>query len=169
LAVCREENQKMSQLLGSPPPVKANFILAHVLGLSDSLKIDRGENDGVKVGLAVMADNILIGRILRVNATTSLVQLLSDPNLKISVITQKDGQTKAKGLLAKLILEQVLHEEKLAKGDLVISTSAAGWPPNLLIGTIGDVLTNNRGLFRQAKVQPLVDYQKLGIVFVINQ
>jgi cell shape-determining protein MreC len=97
------------------------------------------------------------------------VQLLSDPSLKISVITQKDGQTKAKGLLSRLILDQVLQEEKLDKSDLVITTSAGGWPPNLLIGTINDVLANNRGLFRQAKVQPLVDPQNLEIVFVVNQ
>ncbi|MFH1840741.1 MAG: rod shape-determining protein MreC [Candidatus Shapirobacteria bacterium] len=169
VAVCREENQKMARLLGSPPPVKTNFILAHVLGLSDALKIDRGENDGVKTGQAVIADETLIGRIRWVGATVSLVQLISDPGLKIAVITQKDGQTKAKGLLSRLLLDQVLQEEKLDKGDLVISTADGGWPPNLLIGTVSDVLPANRKLFRQAKIQPLVDYQKLNIVFIINQ
>jgi len=168
LVTCQAENAQMKTLLNSPP-VKSDFLLAHVLGYTGALKIDRGESAGVKVGQAVIADKILIGRVLRVRATSSLVQLFTDPALKISVLVQKDGQTQARGLLSNLILDQVVQEEKLSPGDLVISDRAGGWPPSLLIGTISDVLPFKGGLFRQAKIQPLVDYANLDLVFVINQ
>lgn len=180
LSVCLEENEKIKKLLGSPLPAQWQFLEARVIGIAEEMRIDRGQKDGVKEGMMVLSENILVGKVIKVNKNDALVQLLSDTNLKMPVLVKKSspdktkavGGIQARGLLfgqgsEKLLLDRVLQSEDIQKGDLVVTVGEEGWLPDLLIGQIIDVAPKTAEVYQKARVAPLVEVQKLRIVFVV--
>ena len=174
LSSCLEENEKIKKLLGSPLPPQWHFLEARVIGQGEQMKIDKGQRDSVVEGMMVISENILLGRIVSAEENFSLVEKVNSPNVKIPVVIKKPGQAsvQARGLLLgqykdKLFLDRVLQGEQIQKGDLVITSGEEGWRPDLLIGQIEEVLPKSAELYQTARVSPLLDYQKLRIVFIV--
>lgn len=66
--------------------VTANVVRGAVGNFDDDvITIDRGTQDGVQRGMAVVTGAGLVGRVERVDATTAAVLLLSDPSLVVGV------------------------------------------------------------------------------------
>jgi len=173
LNVCLEENERMRKLLGTPLPANWKFIMSRVIGAVPDLKIDKGQNDGVKEGMMVVSENILVGKVVGMSESLSHVQRVDNEGIKIPVVAKKIGAVgvQARGLLVseegQLILDRVLQNEDIQKGDLVVTSGEADWLPDLLIGRIGEVLPKTAEVYRRARVTPFVDYQSLKIVFVV--
>lgn len=170
LSACLEENEKMRALLGVPLPPDWKFLPAKVIGVTDKMRLDKGEKDGVKQGMMVVSENILVGRVDSVEAHFCLVTLPITPNTKIPVVVRADKGIKARGILVsqpgqKLILDKVLQQEDIQPGDLVVTS--ADWLPDLVIGQIEEVLAKPVAIYKKARVSPLVDYHGLRIVFIV--
>lgn len=168
LSSCLEENSQMRRLLGAPLPAKWKFLPAKVIGLSEQMRLDKGEKDKVMSGMMVVSENILVGKIVFVGQDYSLVQLPITSGVKIPVVVKP---SLARGLLigqygGSLILDQVLQEEEIKKGDIV-TTSGDGWLPDLVIGQINEVLPKSAEIFQKAQVKPLANYDELRIVFIV--
>ena len=66
--------------------VTANVVRGAVGNFDDDvITIDRGTQDGVQQGMAVVTGAGLVGRVERADATTAAVLLLSDPSLVVGV------------------------------------------------------------------------------------
>ena len=174
LSSCLEESERIKKLLGSPLPPSWHFLEARVIGQGEQMKIDKGQKENVTEGMMVISENILLGRIVSVEKNFSLVEKVNGPNVKIPVIIKKPGQAsvQARGLLLgqykdKLFLDRVLQGEQIQKNDLVITSGEENWLPDLLIGQIEEVLPKTAELYQTARVSPLIDYQKLRIVFIV--
>jgi len=131
--------------------------------------IDKGEEEGVAQGDLVIVKNIFIGKIAKGSPKKSLVVLPLDPDSKIPAKTNR-----AKGILtgefqAQLLLKEVLHEETLQEGDLVLTTGEGDLEANLVLGEVEDVFKNEKELFQEAKVKPLLDLSKLETVFILKE
>lgn len=174
---CLEENEKMRRMLGAPVSTKWKFLPAKVISVSDQMKIDKGAKDGLKEEMVILSENILVGKITKVGEGSSLVQLPISLGVKIPVVVRRPPFAKAtvgvqaRGLLigeygGRLILDRVLQEEDIQKGDLVV-TAGEDWLPDLIIGQVSEVLPKSAEIYRKALVKPLVDYDKLRIVFII--
>ena len=175
LSVCLEENEALKSLLGAPLPPQWEFLLAQVVGRGEKMKLDLGKKGGVEEGMMVVAENILVGRVISAGESESLVQLPGDPNSKIPVTIKRPGSQgiQAQGLLfgqfgSKLVLDRVLQEEDIQKGDLVTTSGEEGWLPNLVIGQIDEVLPPTAAIYQKARVDSLVDYSLLRLVFVVK-
>lgn len=174
LSVCLEENERMRALLGAPLPPQWKFLSAKVVGMTEKMKIDKGRRDGVREGMMVVSENILVGKVVSVEERSALVQLPTDPASKIPVVVKKPGSlgVQARGLLLPskegLIVDRILQTEDVREGDLVL-TEGEGWLPDLLIGQIQEVLGQEAAIYKQARVSPLIDYETLRIVFVVVQ
>lgn len=174
LSSCQEENEAMRRLLGAPLSPQWQFLPAKVIGLSEKMRLDKGSDDGFREGMMVVSENILVGRVVSVTAETALVQLLTDLGTKIPVVIKKPGSAglQARGLLltqpgGDLLVDRILQEEDVRVGDLVL-TAGEDWLPDLLIGQVEAVLTQEAALHKQAQIGKLVDYQALRIVFGIK-
>ena len=178
LTSCFQENERMKQLLGAPLPPNWKFMPVKVIGISDQMRIDKGESEGVEKGMMVVSENILVGRVAAVSRDYSLIDLVVTPGVKIPVVVKQPHSAKvslgvqARGLLTgqsgqKLILDRVLQGEDIRRGDLVMSAGEAGWLPDLVIGQIEQVLPKTAAIYQKAQVRPLVDYWRLEIVFVV--
>lgn len=174
LSACLEENEKARRLLGAPLPAEWKFLEARVVGISEKMRIDKGEKEGVKLGMMVISENILIGKVILVEENVSLVELIDNRNSKIPVVVKHPGSggIQARGLLfgqAKnnLLLDRVLQNEDVQKGDLVVTSGDETWLPELLIGQIEEVLAKSTEVYKKARVSPLIDYRGLRIVFLV--
>lgn len=155
-------------------PDTYNLLPARPIGLGRYLKIDKGATAGIKVGQAAVFENNFVGKVVAVSPTVSNIELLSDPDSKISAFSQnKDG--KAKGVLigqfgTDILMDKILHEEKVVIDDLVYSEGLEGFlPRGLILGRVVEVLERENEVFKQAKVQPVFDVRDLELVFVIQE
>lgn len=153
-------------------PVTYNLVPARPIGLGRFLKIDQGQSSGIKAGQAVVYNDNYIGKIIAVSRKSSNVQLLSDPDSKVAAFSQ-NLQGRAKGVLAgnfgtEVLMDKILHEEKIETGDLVYSEGTEGFlPRGLILGRVVEVLGEENELFKQAKVESTFDIRDLELVFVI--
>lgn len=155
-------------------PSTYNLFSARPIGLSRYLKIDKGSSQGVKVGQAVIFEDNFIGKIITVSSSAAFVQLLTDPDSKVAAFSQnKEG--KAKGVLigqfgTDIILDKILHEEKISADDLVYSEGLEGFlPRGLILGKVSQVIDKENEVFKQAKIQPVFDIRDLELVFVMEE
>ncbi len=104
-----------------------------------SVRINRGENEGVLAGMPVVTSEGVVGHVIRVTAGYSDVMLLTDRNSKIGVRVQgKRSQATAAGAGDQpLRLEDAKRLDDFADGDeLVTSGTDALFPPGLKVGKI---------------------------------
>lgn len=154
-------------------PETYNLIAARPIGLSRFLKIDRGSKDDIKVGQAVVVNDNLVGRIVEVSEKSSNIQLIQDPDSKIAAFSQ-NLEGKAKGVVigqfgTELLMDKILHQEKINEGDLVYSEGTEGFlPRGLILGRVIEVLKREDEVFKQAKIKEVFDIRDLELVFVIR-
>lgn len=151
-----------------------NLEPARPIGLSRYLKIDKGSSSGIKVGQAVVFNDNYVGKIVQVSQNASNIQLLIDPDSKVAAFSQ-NLEGKAKGVLAgqfgnEILLDKILHEEKINIGDLVYSEGTEGFlPRGLILGRVSQIMERENETFKQAKVKEVFDIRDLELVFVIQE
>lgn len=192
ISALKSENASMRRLLGSPLPSNWKFQPATVIGRysSSGLQIDKGEKDGIKKGMAVVSENVLVGKVIWTGEHFSKILLPSSADSKILVVTRPfsteptpsvtpdpslsvaSTQVKAKGLLigqgSKASLEQVLVQDSLVEGDLILTAGDQDLPPNLLIGKVGTVSKKEGDLYQKAEVDLLLNPNQLETVFTVS-
>ena len=85
------ENKKLRELINES--VQSKDIYAKVLVDKDSpylksIILNKGSKNNVKMGMAIVDDSYLVGKIIEVNYTNSRALLLSDLNSKIPVLLE---------------------------------------------------------------------------------
>lgn len=152
-------------------------ITANVIGqdpnpILQSIIIDKGYDDGVRVGLPVEAARGLIGQVYRVTNQAAQVALLTET---ASAIPVRLGTTRATGMLrgagrgALPTIDWIDLKYQVEPGELVITSGLGGkFPENLVIGRVVSVERNEAELFQQAVVQPAADFDAIEMVFVVT-
>lgn len=172
ISVLKKENADMRRLLGAPLPSNWQFLPAKVIGEEDGiLLLDKGRNNNVFLGQVAVFENIFVGRIVSLGEHISRLETPESKNLKIQATVKNpafEGAT-ARGILSnssgKLILDQVLPEEQILEGDLVLTAGTEGIPGDLLIGKIKKI--EKTSLFQKAEVEPLISYSEQENIFLV--
>jgi len=156
-----------------PSGLVCTFVIASDFNLYQRyITINAGAQHGIQRGMPVVGGGFgLVGRVGLVNATTSQVQLIDDPNSFVNVILSGSRATGVvtSGRSGGLKLQNVSQTENLVVGDLVV-TSGLGRaiPPSLPVGQIEKVTSTNSQLFKEATLRPAVDLNHLEVVLVIT-
>ncbi len=135
------------------------------------IQINRGSDAGIRRGMPVVTQQGLVGRVEQTTASAALVQLITDPGTEINIRLQPE---RVDGILTGSITGDVLldfipQEANIQPGDLVLTSGLGGnYPPNILIGQVTSVRSQDYDLFQSATVQPVVDFDQLEIVLVIT-
>ena len=61
--------------------------------MRDIIEIDRGSDQGLKVGMPVVAGAGLVGKVTEVQPTRSVIKLLTDPDIVVGVRLVSSGET----------------------------------------------------------------------------
>ena len=169
LDLLKEENTKLRYQLESQLPSTYKFIPAQVISVGSDMEVSKGANDGVKVGNTVVDGTVLIGRVSKVSSYRSRVILASSSDMRISVKTTRGTSGTIVGASGKTIeMNEVLQKDPLFLEDKLVTSGQDGFPPNLLIGKITHISGDDVSVYKQAKIEPLVDYAKERIVFIIS-
>lgn len=169
IAVLTQENTKLRSQMDARLPSQYQLNPATVVGVSQYMTLDAGEKSGVVPGMTVVDGNSLVGKVAKVTKLRSIVLLPTDGQLTIPVKTSRGTKGIVIGQFGKSIqLDKVLQKEALFLDDQVVTSGDDGFPPNLLIGKIVHINADDASPYKQAKVEPIIDYQKEQTVFVIT-
>ncbi|MBS1848290.1 MAG: rod shape-determining protein MreC [Actinobacteria bacterium] len=161
------------------PTVAAQVTSGPATNFADSISIDRGSGDGIKVGMAVVTDQGLVGRIATVSGGQAEVQPITDPNLAffVKVYASRDmtdpGTTgEAHGMGASHDVrasDGILANANVAKGDPVFTSgvSTSSYPPGIPVGIVSQVSPSADRTQLVVDVRPHVDFGRLSIVRVV--
>ena len=134
-----------------------------------SVIINKGSKNNIKLGMIVLEENYLVGKIVEVNYFSSRVLLISDINSKIPVSLQPgdtqaimSGNGKNSGVL-QYVKETSLKENK----DLLVLTSGAGGVFKSGI-PVGKILIKQDTLNGEKRVNFYKDFSQLKYVKIVS-
>jgi rod shape-determining protein MreC len=171
------ENARLRKLLGYSEANPGVKVSARVLGVNPvttllSLRLDRGENDGIRRGMPVVTADGIVGSVVRATTTTADVMLVSDFNSRVGGrIERSRARVTAAGMgeLHNLKLDNALRTEDVAESDIVVTSGADGvYPAGLIIGKVKGVQQKGSGMFQEGQIVPSVDPAKVEEVFVLS-
>ena len=139
------ENEKLRNLINES--IKSEDIYAKVLVDKDSpylksIVLNKGSKNNVKLGMAIVNDTYLVGKIIEVNYTNSRALLLSDLNSKIPVLLEPmdihavlSGTGKNYGVIE---FTKEEYDKKVNNNEIIVYTSGYGglFKPGLPVGKI---------------------------------
>jgi rod shape-determining protein MreC len=168
--------RRLQSLLGFREQFIVKPLPAQVIGssgsdLSRSIYIDKGSNAGVAPDMAVITAGGIVGKVLRVYPSTSLVLMINDQSSGVGVLLEK---SRLQGVLrgspnGELILERVMSDETVAPGETVLSSGGDQiFPKGLPVGTVSKV-SPGREMFLSIKVKPAADLSRLEEVLVVTE
>ena len=170
-----EQARRLQLLLGFKQKFISKTTPAQVIGSSGSeqsrsVYIDKGSKDGIEPDHAVLTADGVIGKVLHVYGSTSLVLLINDQSSGVGVILEKSRlQGVLRGTpLGGVAVERVMNDESVQPGERVITSGGDQiFPKGLTIGTVSQV---NAGAdsFLNIVVKPSANLSKLEEVLVVT-
>ena len=136
--------------------------------------IDKGLRHNVKDNSVVLADGGLVGHVEEATDIASKVISIIDSRSAVSAEVSRTGDVgilKGNIELANdgLCLLEINGESEIMKGDQIVTSYLSDiYPPGILIGTVEQVLVNNNDIVSYAYIKPIVDFDHLQQVLVIN-
>ena len=144
----------------------------------NTLTIDKGKKNKVKLGDAVITNEGLIGKISSVSNFSSTVKLLTSDEIlnKISIKIEHDNEYYYGLLIGYDInlnvykIEGIVESNKIKEGDIVTTTGLTDYfPSGILIGKVKRVVMDEYDLNSIVQVTPSVNFNNISIVSVLNR
>ena len=153
-----------------------SYIAATVIGREISpflqyIIIDRGTNHGVRYGMPVVTQQGLVGRVDAVIAGAARVKLITDTTSVVNIRLQSAGiEAQLVGsLTGDVSLDMIPLDQVVEPGDVVLTSGLGGnFPPNVFVGQVLSTQRRDNALFQTATVQPIVDFESISAVLVVN-
>lgn len=172
----KRENEAFRKELGFVEDSKLQLVPCTVLsqnpfGLTDVLTLNCGSSQGVAEGQAVIAQEHLVGKIIYAGKRTSTMLLVTGSKFSTDAKISKIGLDGiVRGTLGSgIILDQLSQNNSFDKGMLVTTAGInEKIPRGILVGEIGDVLSNQSDLFKKVTIISPIDFGNLGFVFVVK-
>lgn len=141
----------------------------------DVFKIDKGTNDGLAVGMNVMAGDGLVGIITDVGHNWSSVRSIIDDASSVSGMFLDTSDTCIINGNLELLdqgyieMEDISKDAEIKEGyEVVTSRISSNYLPGILIGTVESITTDSSNLRQTGYLVPAVDFDKLDTVLVIT-
>ena len=177
----QEENEKLKEMFSiKNRQDQYDYLGTNVIGrtgggIITSYIIDKGSEEGLQAGMAVMSQEGIVGQVTETAATWSVVETLSSENISIHVTTVEDKVNS--GILEGHIgsgqkqmakISYLPIDSSIKEGDDVV-TSGLGrfYPPDFYIGKVVRVEEDKGNLMKTAIVETAVNFNDTRMLFVI--
>jgi len=144
-----------------------------------TVTINKGSSDGVKVDDPVVNGQGLVGKVKSVSDGNAVVMLLTDQDFGVSALAPRRGEpgsiTPIPGAGGDLLFDLIDNAEKIRQGDLVVTAGTVSqrlpsvYPRSILIGTVKRIEHGDGDLDRRIHVAPAADLLHLDIVQVLTK
>lgn len=140
--------------------------------------IDKGKNDGIDVGMNVLAGSGLVGIVTDAGQNYAKVRCIIDDSSKVSgmVSTTEDNLTVSGNIKtmneSKVITFSELKDDdnKVQIGDPVVTSYVSDrYQQGILIGYVTTIEDNSNNLTKSGTITPVVDFEHLENVLVITE
>ena len=164
-ATLREQIKNLEDAMHYTANGSRTPVLAHILSRTDQLErtilVNQGTEEGIQTGdAAFIHEGHLIGVVNVVWNHTARIRLIGDQNSHVPAsILGQNGQTIGivdgqGGYL--LNMRFIPRDQPIAVGQLVITSGLDGHlPEGLVLGTVSQVIQEDRALFQEAFIEPL--------------
>jgi rod shape-determining protein MreC len=171
-----DQARRLQALLAFKEQFISQTMAAQVIGSTGSeqsrgVYLDKGEKDGIKPDMAVITADGVVGKVLRVYRSTSLVLLISDQTSGVGAILEK---SRLQGILrgmpsGEVGVERVMSDEEVPAGELVLTSGGDRiFPKGLAIGRVTQV-TKGGDFFLNIRVRPTANLSKLEEVLIVTK
>ena len=175
------ENQRLRELLsfGETRPgieLRGGQIIARVIGRDSNnflnfVMVDLGSRHGIEVGMPVLNNVGLVGRVSEVTNVSSKILLISDPLSTVNAILQSSRLT---GVVNGVVGDDpvmgfIPQGTLVGVGEVVLSSGMGGnFPKGIPIGQVIEVRQRDFEVFQEAVVRPIVDFDRLEFVLIVT-
>jgi len=168
------ESQRLRALLSLKERLPFATVAAEVVGRvpgTHTFLIDKGVNQGVKVGKAVLSPAGLVGQVIKSEANMALVMTITHPSSGVGAMTQTSremGIVQGRGDEV-LVFSFLPPNAKLNIGELIITSGMGGvYPKGIPIGYIRRIHSEVATTSLWAEVEPCVNFNSLEEVLVMR-
>lgn len=172
----KAENERLRALLGSRARLPEEVLISEIVGIvpapgTHQVVLDKGADDEVRLGDAVIDAHGLFGQVVDVGSFTSRVMLVTDANHAVPVQVNRNGVRSiagGTGRLDLLQLENVAVTADIREGDLLETSGLGGrFPPGYPVGYVDAVLIEPTAAFASVSVRPLAELDRSRHVLVV--
>ncbi|MDH7514932.1 MAG: rod shape-determining protein MreC [Bacteroidota bacterium] len=176
LRCLRRENENLREMLGFRQRSLHPIIAAEIIGTptlpgQKFYTLDAGTDRGIQVGLPVIHENGLVGKVFAASRGHSIVQSLLSKTFRVAA---KIRRSRVDGIVSwesgpHLILRNVLKTADVAVGDTIVTSTFSNiFPSEIPIGSVLSIGPDETGNFNRIVVRPFVDFSRLEHVYVMQ-
>jgi rod shape-determining protein MreC len=157
---------------------KFTWLPARVIGNTVTLQtnfltLERGSNQGVKKGMAVIGPQGIVGVVVETSPNISKVMSLLHRNSRVSAMLKKDnnaGSIEWDGNDPSILtLRNVSKSAKVVKGDTVVtSTYSANFPSYLMVGTVASIVEDPSSNFYTLRIKTATNFFNVQYVYLVE-
>jgi rod shape-determining protein MreC len=169
------ERKELLALNGYIDPDGYRSVGARIIGsplnnFDETIRIDRGSDQGLAVNMPVTSAAGLVGRVSAVSPKHATIELITNPKLSVGVRFSRSGEVAvANGQHAgkPLRLDLVALTAKVARGDVVVTSGLqnSAFPPGIPVGRVRTVRAGS--ILQDVTISPVVDLERIGFVKVL--
>jgi rod shape-determining protein MreC len=179
----KKRADELSRLLGTSGMGGYRIVPSEVIasgeGMEDTVSLDVGSRNGVQPNMTVLSGEGLVGRVTRVEPSTSTVMLATDAASSIGGrlegsgeigIVQGTGRRGLGGGATPLRFQLLDASAPVRVGQRLVTLGSQGerpYVPGVPIGTVERIDAASGGLTRTAYVKPFVHFTSLDVVAVV--
>jgi len=173
----QQENEILRRALNISKSNNLNLEIASIVGkdiqgLQDWILINKGANQGIKIGMTVISpEKALVGRINEVFGEFSKVMLVDSKDSNVAAILEN---SRTEGLIKKsekggIFMDFIPKTEQLQIEERIITSGTDNlYPKGILIGTVKTIDSSDNQIFQQITIAPAINFFKLEYVLVIK-
>jgi rod shape-determining protein MreC len=171
-----EERNRLRRMLDLKSDSFYRFLPCEILSRTStsffrSITVDRGSADSVRVGMAVVGFQGLVGRVSQVFPGSSQVVLINNKSISVSCMNRR---SRVVGMLewdrgSFFRLEYVGKEEDVVVGDTLV-TSGLGllFPKGFPVGTVFQITDDKGGVAKRVRVASAANLNALEELFIVT-
>ncbi|HHV64723.1 MAG TPA: rod shape-determining protein MreC [Peptococcaceae bacterium] len=146
-----------------------------------TITVNKGSKDGVKVNDPVVANLGLVGKVISVYPTSADILLILDGEGQVGALVRNNkgkaiygvlsGTYKREGRLTSSgsLEMDFRQDDEVNVGDLVLTSGLGGvYPKDIPIGVVVGTRLDPSGLLKTALIDPIVDFDSLEEVYLVS-
>jgi rod shape-determining protein MreC len=159
-------------------PTRFRYLAAKVINNStrkfhNYITINRGSRHGVEVGMGVISDSGVIGKVLAVSDRFAVIVSLLNTELLLSARIKRNNTLCTVNWDGRNAIESPLlyvpRHVDINKGDSIVTSGYNGiFPEQILIGTIKEISLESNATFFNITIALSEDFYKLHYVYVVR-
>lgn len=176
LASTVAENTRLKELMNASDVVDDQVLIAEIIGVDPDpyrheAVVNKGSQDNVYVGQAVLDAEGLMGQVIEVGLLSSRVLLISDISHGIPVHVNRNGVRAiavGSGKLDQLSLIHVPDTADIVRGDLLVSSGLGGrFPKGYPVGVVTKVEHDPGQPFALVEAKPMANLDRSRHVLLV--